>query len=113
MLQKNYDIKSTGPYILYFIDLYVVMLITIPTPPPKLALAGKKSADCSYYLLYVTLFQRSTPGIGGKRKTASEGEGRKTGSTPKKTRKRLQNNAKENEKQAQDPGKYFQRVIAP
>lgn len=100
---------------MYFIDLYVVMLITIPTPPPKLALAGKKSADCNYnnYLLYVPLFQRSTPGIGGKRKTASEGEGRKTGSTPKKTRKSLQNNAKENEKQAQDPGKYFQRVIAP
>ena len=48
---------------------------------------------------------------GGKRKRASEGEGRKTGSTPKKTKKSLQKNTKENEKQAKDPGKYLQHAI--
>lgn len=45
--------------------------------------------------------------IGGKRKRVAEGEGRKTGTTPKKTRKSLQKNAKENEKLAEDPGKYL------
>ena len=44
--------------------------------------------------------------MGRKRKRVSEGEGRKTGTTPKKTRKSLQKNAKENEKQPEDPGKY-------
>jgi len=56
--------------------------------------------------LHLPFFQRSKSDIGGKRKRrVSEGEGRKTGTTPKKTRKSLQKNAKENDKQAEDPGK--------
>ena len=84
-----------------------------PPPPPKLTLAGEKSADCNYYWLHVTLFQRSMSDKGVKRKRTFEGEGRQTETTPKKTRKSLQKNAKENGKQADIPGKYFQHIIPP
>ena len=57
-------------------------------------------------ITFTCLFQNNMSDLNGKRKRASDGEGKRTGAAPKKTRKSLERNSKEKEKQAGVPGEY-------